>query len=46
MPYRVRGLEGQQLWTIYAGNRATADRIAELFRNEGYKNVEIQEMPE
>jgi hypothetical protein len=46
MPYRVRGLEDQELWVVYATNRATADRIAELFRTVGYANVEVQEMPE
>jgi hypothetical protein len=46
MPYRVRGLEDQQLWTVYASNRATTERMADLFRKEGYANVEVQQMPE
>jgi hypothetical protein len=46
MPYRVRGFEDQHLWVVYATNRATAHRIADLFRKEGYRGVEIQEMPE
>jgi hypothetical protein len=46
MPYRVRGSEDQHTWVVYATNKATADRMADLFRKEGYANVKIQEMPE
>jgi hypothetical protein len=46
MPYRVRGIEDQHIWVVYVTDRATADRMADLFRKEGYANVEVQEMPE
>lgn len=45
MPFRVRGLEGQSLWVVYAANRETADRVAELFLTQGFGEVSVETMP-
>ena len=45
MQFRVRWIENGKQCRVYASERPTAERIAELLHNDEMEGVAIEEMP-